>query len=145
MTITMPVTIPDSHRDLLLRPIYGVLSTLLPAGRPQSSLVWVDYDGAYVLINTALERQQCRNMQANPKVTLLVVDPDDANHWIEVRGHVVEITAAGAVAHADTLTRRYTGKRRFYGDVYAPGRQQQETRVIVRIEPLKVACDAIFK
>ena len=47
--------------------------------------------------------------------------------------------------HADKLAKRYTGKQRFYGDVYPVERQQQETRVVVRIEPVKVTHDAIFR
>src|SRR4249919_2658469 len=73
----MSIPIPHSHRDLLVDPIHGVLSTLMPDGQPQSSIVWVDYDGTYVLINTTLERQKGRNMRTNPKVALLVVDPKD--------------------------------------------------------------------
>jgi PPOX class probable F420-dependent enzyme len=117
----------------------------MPNGQPQCSLVWVDYDGESVLINTTLERQKCRNMSANPKVTLLVVDPDDTSRWIEVRGRAVEMTEDGAVAHADKLAQRYTGKQHFYGDIYEPERQAHETRVIVRIEPVKVSVDAIFR
>jgi PPOX class probable F420-dependent enzyme len=140
----LPGMIPDSHRDLLARPVYGVLATMMPDGQPQSSLVWVDYDGAHVLINTTMERQKCRNMRANPKVALLVVDPANAERWIEVRGQVAHITRAGAIAHADKLTQRYTGKPHFYGDVYEAERERQETRVIVEITPVKVARDAIF-
>jgi PPOX class probable F420-dependent enzyme len=140
-----PVVLPDSHRDLLSRPVYGVLSTMMPDEQPQSSLVWVDYDGSHVLINTTLERQKCRNMRANPRVTVLVVDPTNTARWIEVRGRVAAITPEGAVAHADKLTRRYTGKAHFYGDIYSVERRQQETRVLVRIAPLKVALDAIFR
>ena len=140
-----PVSIPDSHRDLLVRPVYGVLATLMPGGAPQSSLVWVDYDGAHVLINTTLERQKGRNMRANPRVALLVVDPANTERWIEVRGQVARITRAGAVAHADKLARRYTGKAHFYGGVYAVERERQETRVIVAIAPVKVSLDAIFR
>src|SRR6266699_4995106 len=141
----MAVPIPDTHRDLLVEPLYGVLSTMMPGGQPQSSLVWVDYDGAYVLINTTLERQKGQNMRTNLKVTLLVLDPQDGSRWIEVRGKVVEIRREGAEAHADKLTQRYTGKQRFYGDIYPVEQKQRETRVIVRIEPIKVSLDAIFK
>lgn len=140
-----PVPVPDSHRDLFTRRIHGVLSTMMPDGQPQSSLVWVDYDGTYVLINTALGRQKCRNMQANPRVTLLVVDPNNTSRWIEVRGRVAEITTEGAIPHADMLARRYTGKEHFYGDIYKVEWQQYETRVIVKIAPVKVSLDAIFK
>jgi PPOX class probable F420-dependent enzyme len=140
----MAVPIPDTHRDLLIGPVYGVLSTMMPDGQPQSSVVWVDYDGACVLINTTLERQKGRNMRANPKVALLVIDPQNGSRWIEVRGRVVEIQCEGAEAHADKLTQRYTGKQRFYGDIYPVEQKQKETRVIVKIEPIKIALDAIF-
>jgi PPOX class probable F420-dependent enzyme len=141
----MSVTIPASHRDLLNTAIHGVLTTMMPDGTPQSSVVWVDCDGEFVLINTTVERQKGRNMLANPKVTLLVIDPKDASRWIQLQGRVREMTAAGAVAHADRLTRRYTAKRNFYGDIYAVDRQQKETRVLVKIEPIKVTLDAIFR
>lgn len=138
------VTIPHSHQDLLVRPVHGVLSTLMPDGQPQSSLVWVDYDGQDVLINTTLERQKCQNILLNPKVSLLVVDPEDTSRFIEVRGQVAEITTNRAIVHADKLTRRYTGKEHFYGDIYPVERQSQETRVIVSIRPFKVTLDAYF-
>src|SRR3954453_20162015 len=78
------VSIPQSHLDLLGRPIFGVLSTMLSGGQPKSSLVWVDYDGKEVLINTTLERQKSKNMLANAKVTVLVVDPANTGRSIEV-------------------------------------------------------------
>jgi len=141
----MAVPIPETHRDLLAGPIHGVLSTMMPDGQPQSSIVWTDYDGSYVLINTTLERQKGRNMRSNSKVALLVIDPKDVSRWIEVRGDVVEISRDGAEAHADKLTQLYTGKQRFYGDIYPVEQKQKETRVIVKIEPLKISRDAIFK
>jgi PPOX class probable F420-dependent enzyme len=141
----MAVPIPDTHRDLLIEPIHGVLSTMMPDGQPQSSIVWTDYDGTYVLINTTFERQKGRNMCANPKVALLVIDPQNVSRWIEIRGNVVKICRDGAEAHADKLTQLYTGKQRFYGDIYPVEQKQKETRVIVEIEPLKISLDAIFK
>jgi PPOX class probable F420-dependent enzyme len=119
---------------------------MLPDGTPQSSIVWVDYDGEYVLINTTLERQKGRNMRANPKVTVLVIDPKDSSRWVEVRGLVMEMTRNGAEVHADKLTQRYCpGKRHFYGDVYPPEQIEKETRVIVKIQPIKTSLDAIFR
>jgi PPOX class probable F420-dependent enzyme len=141
----MAVPIPETHRDLLQTPVHGVLTTMMPDGAPQSSIVWVDYDGEHVLLNTTLERQKGRNLRRNPKTTLLVIDPKDSSRWIEVRGKVVEMTTTGAEAHADTLTQRYTTKRHFYGDIYPVEQKHKETRVIVRIEPLKVSLDAIFR
>ena len=142
----MQVTLPNTHRDLFQEPVHGVLTTMMPGGMPQSSIVWVDYDGEYVLINTTLERQKGRNMRANPKVTILVIDPKDSSRWIEVRGQVREMTRDCADAHADKLTQRYCpNKRHFYGDIYPPERKEKETRVIVRIVPVKISMDAIFR
>ena len=142
----MLLTVPDTHLDLFQRPVHGVLTTIMPDGAPQSSLIWVDYDGKYLLINTTLERQKGRNMQANPKVTVLVIDPKDTSRWIELRGRVKQITQVGAEEHADKLTQRYCpDKRHFYGDIYPPEQKEKETRVIFRIQPVKVSVDAIFR
>lgn len=141
----MAVTIPDTHRDLLQEPVHAVLATMMVDGMPQSSIVWADYDGQHILINTALERQKARNIQLDPKVTLLVIDPKDSGRWVEVRGIVVEMTEDGAESHANKLTQLYTGKTHFYGDIYSLEQKHKETRVIVKIEPIKISLDAIFR
>jgi PPOX class probable F420-dependent enzyme len=140
----MVVAIPTSHLDLLHEPIHGVLTTIMPGGEPQSTIVWVDYDVTYVLINTTLERQKGRNMRTNPRVTVLLIDPKNNSRWIEIRGKVATVTAKGAVAHADELTQLYTVKQHFYGDIYPVEQRQKETRVIAKIEPTKISLDAIF-
>jgi PPOX class probable F420-dependent enzyme len=143
----MAVTIPDTHQDLLVEPVHGVLATMMPDGQPQSSMVWADYDGEHVLISTTLERQKGQNMQANPKVTLLVIDPKNASRWLEVRGTVVEIVEDAGEAFVDKLTRLYSDNRRqhYYGDIFPVEQRQKETRVIVKIQPVKISLDAIFK
>jgi PPOX class probable F420-dependent enzyme len=142
--VTAPV--PATHRDLLEGPVYGVLTTKMPDGTPQSSVVWVGYDGEYVQISTTMERQKARNMRVDPKVAILVIDPGDSTRWVEVRGRVQELTVAGAEDLADELTRQYCpGKQHFYGDVYPDGQRLKETRVIARIDPVAVSADAIFR
>jgi PPOX class probable F420-dependent enzyme len=139
-------TIPNTHIDLFQNPVHGVLTTIMPDGMPQSSIVWVDYDGECVLINTTLERQKGRNMQLNPKVSVLVIDSQDSSRWIEVRGQVIEMTRDGADTHADKLAQRYCpGKQYFYRDIYPLEQKEKETRVIARIQPFKVSMDAIFR
>ena len=136
--------IPESHLDLVARPLHGVLTTMMPAGQPQASLVWLDYDGECLRVNTTRERQKGRNMQANAKVNLLIIDPGDTSRWLEVRGQV-EITEENALAHLDELTRQYTKHAHYYGGVFSIERQSQETRIICRIRPLKITLDAIHK
>jgi PPOX class probable F420-dependent enzyme len=141
-TVVTERPIPATHVDLLTRPICGVLTTILPDGGPQSSLVWVDFDGRCARINTTLDRQKGRDMLADPRVSLLVVDPDDTARFIAIRG-VVELVTDGAEAHLDTLTRTYTAHPRFYGFVYPVERRTQETRVIGRIHARRITLDAI--
>jgi len=142
----MTTTIPESHLDLLLEPVNGVLTTMMSDGQPQMSIVWVDYDGQYVLINTTLERQKSKNMKVNPKVNVLVIDPQNGARFLEVRGEVAEISQEGAIAHADKQTRAYSNdvKQRFYGDIYPEEQMAKETRVIVKISPKKITTNAIF-
>jgi PPOX class probable F420-dependent enzyme len=137
-----PVAIPASHLDLLGRPICGVLTTMGPDGQPESSLVWIDRDAECARFNTTLERRKGRNLAANPKVSLLVVDPDDTTRFLQVRGDVQLVTDS-ALEHLDRLTRKYTGHPEFYGFVYPVEQRARETRVIGRIHARRVTLDAI--
>lgn len=136
--------IPTSHLDLLCGKVHAVLTTLMPDGRPQSSLVWCDYDGECVRFNTTLERRKGRNLAANSKATLLLVDPEDTSRYLEIRGEV-ELVCEGAESHLDLLTRRYTKHPRFYGYVYAVEQRARETRVICRLHAKKITLDAIHR
>ncbi len=144
MTIVAPETlaITASHLDLLTRPICGVLTTMLPDGQPQSSLVWVDHDGECALVNTTRQRQKGRNLLANSKVSLLVVDPDNTARFIQIRGDA-ELVEVGALEHLDALTRKYTRHPRYYGFIYPAEQQARETRVICRIHARRISLDAI--
>jgi PPOX class probable F420-dependent enzyme len=142
-TIASPaVPIPDSHLDLLTRPVHGVLTTMGPHGQPQSSLVWVDVQDGAAVINTTLQRQKARNMAANPNVSLLVVDPGNTARYIQIRGDA-ELTTEGAAGHLDALTRKYTSYPAFYGYIHPAGRRARETRVICRIHARRISLDAI--
>lgn len=140
----MTIKIPDSHIDLLVEPVHAVLTTMMPDGQPQSSLVWCDYDGTYVRVNTSRERKKGKNMQANPKVTLLLIDLHDSGRWMEIRGEV-EITEDGALEHLDEITRQYTNKPCYYGHIFPVEKRERETRIICKIKPKKVNQDAIHK
>jgi PPOX class probable F420-dependent enzyme len=138
------VPVPDSHLDLLAGPIVGVLTTMLPDGQPQSSLVWVDYDGTCARVNTTLERRKGRDLLADARVSLLVVDPDDTGRFLQVRGDA-ELVTEGAVDHLDELTRRNTDHPAYYGFIYPAEQRDRETRVICRIHARRVSLDAIHR
>jgi len=126
------VPIPETHRDLVERPIVAVLATINPDGTPQASPVWFDYVDGYIRVNSARGRQKDRNMRARPHVSLVIVDPDNPYRYLEVRGRVVRVTEEGAREHIDALARRYTGAPRF-----TPS-NPDEVRVTYVIEPTRV-------
>ena len=134
--------IPDSHLDLVTRPIVGVLTTMAADGQPQSTLVWLDFDGECVRVNTTLERQKGRNLVADGKASVLVVDPLNTSRFIQIRGDM-ELRFDGALEHLDQLTRAYTRHPCFYGYVHPLARMGRETRVICRLHARRVTVDAI--
>jgi PPOX class probable F420-dependent enzyme len=138
-----PVELPATHMDLIRRSLVAVLSTLMPDGQPQTQPVWFGFDGHDLWINTTREKQKGRNLERDPRATLLIVDPSDSNRWIEIRA-AVELTESGAGEHLDELTRAYTRWPAYYGFVHPLERRGRETRIRGRLIPQHVVCDAIY-
>ncbi|MFB3121964.1 MAG: pyridoxamine 5'-phosphate oxidase family protein, partial [Candidatus Binatia bacterium] len=64
----MAATIPAEFKDLFTKKAFAHLATLMPDGSPQVTPVWCDYDGTYILINSAKGRVKDKNMRRNRKV-----------------------------------------------------------------------------
>ena len=135
--------IPNSHLHLLTDPIHAILTTIMSDGQPQSSIVWCGHDNGLVLISTTLERQKGKNIRNNPKVSVLILEPENANRFLSIRGDVIEITENNAIEFADKLTREYTSKKKYYGEIFPREQQNKETRVIIKIKPKRINIDAI--
>jgi len=54
----MTMKIPEEFLDLFKKRAFGHLATLMPDGSPQVSPVWIDYDGEYVIVNSAAGRRK---------------------------------------------------------------------------------------
>ncbi len=126
------VSIPESHRDLLVGRQFAELATLMPDGSPQVTPVWIDFDGSCVVINTVEGRQKAANLDRDPRLALAVFDHANPYRYLQVRGHVAEKTREGADDHIDRLASRYLDQARY------PFRRDGEVRVIYRIEPDRV-------
>ena len=130
--------IPLDFLDLANGPRVAALTTVMPDGQPQSTIVWCNSDDHYVLVNSVAGRRKHKNIQRDRRVTLLALDPNDPYRWIEIRGLVEEITDEGSVEHIDELSRLYEGAPGFFGYVAAAERAKTETRIIFKILPQKV-------
>ncbi|MBH0777330.1 PPOX class F420-dependent oxidoreductase [Nocardia bovistercoris] len=80
--------IPESHTDLLTRPLFGHLATIRPDGTAQSNPVWYIWDGEVVQFTFSTKQQKHRNVLTNPHVALSIQDPEDPYRYLEVRGIV---------------------------------------------------------
>jgi PPOX class probable F420-dependent enzyme len=107
------------------------VTTLMPDGQPQTLLTWVDSDGEHILINTEPVRQRAKNLDRDPRITVLIHSADGTD-WSEVRGEVVErVTGDEARRHIDQLSQKYSGE-----DYSRPIGEQG--RVILKIAAKKV-------
>lgn len=122
----------DKIKRLIEDGTVGMMATVLPSGLIQNQPVWVDRDGDYLLVNTEVERRKFKNLQANPNVTVTVMEPGNPWSWTEVRGRMVEaIGGQEARDHIDKLAKRYLGKDEYPNPIGSP-------RVIVKIEPVQI-------
>ena len=132
--------VPASHLDLVDCPPVAALTTVTPGGYPQTSVVWCDFDGEYLRINTMRGFAKERNMRRDPRVTLLCYDPRRPLRYLEVRGTVVDMTENGAAEHLDDLASKYEGRPiRFFGDSIPARFAKTETPMLCRIRPTHVA------
>jgi PPOX class probable F420-dependent enzyme len=81
------------------------------------------------VLNTAAGRAWPRNLERDPRVTLIVQNMENPYEYLEVRGREAERTHEGADAHIDSLAKKYMGV-----DEY-PRRRPGEQRLIIRVEP----------
>ena len=119
----------DAQRKFLENPYVGVLTTLRPDGSPHSTVVWVDVDDEGVSFNTETGRAKPRHMEEDPRIALLVINPENAYQWVSISGRAEQRTGDVATAQIDRLAKKYLGK-----DEY-PWFNPEQQRITVRIRP----------
>jgi PPOX class probable F420-dependent enzyme len=123
----------DQYRDLLTdKKAFAHLATLMPDGTPQSTPVWFDTAGGAIRVNSARGRVKDRNMKEGSAVALSILDPDNPYRYLQIRGRVRKVTEEGAVAHIDSLAKKYIGQDKY------PWSRPGDVRVIYEIEPSRV-------
>jgi PPOX class probable F420-dependent enzyme len=82
----MSAEIPATHLSLLQQKSVGVLSTIGPDGRPQSTAIWFLLDGAVIRTSLLETRQKVKNLLRDGRCTLFVFEEGSTYKSIEVRG-----------------------------------------------------------
>jgi len=94
-------------KQLLDRPNFAHLATLMPDGSPLSTPVWVGREGDRILVCTGEGSLKARNARRDPRIALSVVDLGDPYMEVQLRGRVVErrptpISDSWTLSHTNT-------------------------------------------
>ena len=105
-------TLPEHVAELIDRNVIVHLATTNPDGSPQASPIWLERDGTLLRFGTAEGRAKVRNLRRDPRLALSLVDPDDPESGVSIRGRAVAIEPRGWDL-IDRLARRYRGSDGF--------------------------------
>lgn len=97
-------------KQLLDRPNFAHLATLMRDGSPQSVPVWVGREGDRILICTGEGSLKAKNAHRDPRVALSIVDFQDPYRETQLRGRVVERRPDPDLKFMDPISHKYTGK-----------------------------------
>ncbi len=91
-------------------------------GRPNLTPMWFDYEGAVVLVNVGTHRKKVEWIRANPKLTILLLNPENMYHWISIKCTVQREVLEDdpqegprVTAQLDKIWTKYTGAEPPYG------------------------------
>ena len=118
-------------KKLLDQPNHAVVSTLNDDGTVHSAVAWVNVEQGKVAVNSEVSRKWPRNLERDPRITVLVYDQSNPYEYVEIRGTVTS-TTDGANDHIDRLAKKFINQ-----DSY-PFHQPGDQRVMFQIEPAHV-------
>jgi PPOX class probable F420-dependent enzyme len=129
--LTVERVLSQELREWLVSELrYPVLAINTDGGPPSQSVMWFDLDPGEpdgILMNTKVERLKYRQLQRDPRVSLLFEDRLD---WTAMRGTVrLDSTFQPALDHIKALAGRYGSD---------PSRFEGQERVIIRLKVEKV-------
>ena len=123
--------LPEPAKTWLDDRTFVVLGTVNADGSPHSTVHWVARDGDDLLLSTVRGRLQARNVERDPRVSVLAVDPGNPYAYLEVRA-TAQVTEDGARALIDDLMEKYRGQRPY------PWDGPDAVRLLIRVPPERV-------
>jgi PPOX class probable F420-dependent enzyme len=128
-TTTPGVRPPDSHLDLLDRPLFAHFATVASDGSPRVNPMWFlwDNDAGVLKLTHTNQRHNFRYLQKNPQVALSIVDPDNQYRYIQLRGVIEKVEPDPTGGFYQSLQQRYRGQTSEVKD--------RDVRVVFTIRP----------
>src|SRR5947209_5191977 len=97
-------------KQVIDRPNFAHLGTLMSDGSPQSVPVWVGREGDRLVICTGENSLKAKNTRRDPRVALSIVDFANPYEEVQIRGRVVERRPDPELKMMDPISHKYTGK-----------------------------------
>ena len=102
--------LPDKLKVAIDGDAFCAMATHLNTNEIQNHLMWIDYLGENLIINTEKGRQKTYNIRSDNNISLVIFEPQAMYSSWEIRGEVEEvIDDISANQHIDKLSNRYTG------------------------------------
>jgi PPOX class probable F420-dependent enzyme len=120
------VPIPTQFHSLLSGTPVAFMTTMRPDGRMSTNPVAMIFDGSHVRISTTADRRKIRNLSADDRVTVCVVQPGNLNRYVEIRGRAV-LEPDDDRTFIDSIAQRYMGADRY------PFDKQWQQRITVTV------------
>ncbi len=126
---TMPGAIPESHRDLLERPVIPHVATVLEDGTPRITPTRFYFDGTHILFTTTPSHIVCKTLPKGAHASISLQDPDLPFRSLEVRAVVETIEP-----DPDARLLAIVGEK--YGIDFPAPTILPSDRVVLRLRPL---------
>ena len=121
--------IPEAYADLVERPVLAHVATLGPHGEPQNNPVWFDMQDGLIRFSQTTARQKYRNVQKDDRVSFSIVDPENPDRYLEIRGTLDHIEPDPEYAFINSMAKKYLNEDKY------PWLQPGEERVVVTFRP----------
>ncbi|WP_246003025.1 PPOX class F420-dependent oxidoreductase [Nocardia tenerifensis] len=120
----------ERMRNMLDGKNFAVVATVNEDGSPHTSVVWVDRDDDALVFSTTAGRRKGRNLARDPRVSVTVLDAQNAYRTIDIAG-TAELVADPDKRLPARLSQKYVGE-------LPPPEPAEVRRWIVRVVPERI-------
>jgi PPOX class probable F420-dependent enzyme len=120
---------PETHKDLLERPVFAHMGTVTSDGAPLVNPMWFlwDPEAEEIKLTHITTRHNYRYMQREPRIALSIADPDNQYRYLQIRGVIDRIEDDPQGDFYNVLSNRYRGHPIEVKD--------KDVRVILHVRP----------
>jgi PPOX class probable F420-dependent enzyme len=123
-------------RELLAGTPIAFMTTIRPDGHLSTNPVSVLWDGTRLRVSTVRSRKKVRNLAADDRVTLCIVQPGNLNRYVEIRGRAL-VEPDHDRAFINEIARVYMGVDEYPFDTAG------DERVVVTVVPEQVSAPLV--